>query len=89
MDQTTTPTLSWLKASTMIDEAADAWQSEAGPSTKARHNADRDDLRAISEAVAHGKLAYAMQLAENLDTIVRDQIPPAVWTLMGGKLIAG
>ena len=43
---------------------------------------DAADLQAVHDAVARGELAEAGRLAYDLDTYVRDEIPPRLFNLI-------
>ena len=43
---------------------------------------DAADLQAVRDAVARGELAEAGRLAYDLDTYVRDEIPPRLFNLI-------
>jgi hypothetical protein len=40
---------------------------------------DRDDLHAVADEIARGNFKKALQMADDLDTLVRDEIPQEVW----------
>lgn len=40
---------------------------------------DRDDLHAVADEIARGNFKKALQMADDLDTLVRDEIPQQVW----------
>ena len=46
---------------------------------------DVQDLRAVYDAVADGRVADAARHIEQLDTIVRDQVPNAVFRAIFGR----
>lgn len=56
--------------------------------TKVKHlsKKDRADLKALKKLYDQGKFQKALQYGSNLDTLVRDSIPPAIWKEIGGKL---
>ncbi len=43
---------------------------------------DREDLRQVRDYINKGQLESAHNTAKRLDTIVRDEIPSALWTQM-------
>jgi len=56
--------------------------------TKPKHlfKKDRSDLKAVKKLFDKGKLQEALKYASDLDTIVREEIPVAIWKEIGGKL---
>lgn len=56
--------------------------------TKPEHlnPADWKDLQYVKRLFNEGKLKEAMKYASDLDTIVREEIPPEIWQAMGGEL---
>jgi hypothetical protein len=48
--------------------------------------ADHEDLKSVYRLIKKGKRNEAYNLALSLDTIVREEIPPAVWKNIGGEL---
>lgn len=67
-----------------------------GLRAKSRREADRDlvelyaedaaALETVADLLKQGDRQSAMRVAELLDTAAREEIPPAVWTYMGGEL---
>jgi hypothetical protein len=47
---------------------------------------DRDDLKEINRLYQQGKIEQAYNYASNLHTIVREEIPAAIWKEIGGEL---
>lgn len=47
---------------------------------------DWKHLKIVKKLFDSGKFEEAMKYASNLDTIVRDEIPPEIWQAMGGEL---
>lgn len=56
--------------------------------TKPEHldPADWKDLQYVKKLFNERKLKEAMKYASDLDTIVREEIPPEIWQAMGGEL---
>ena len=50
---------------------------------------DVNDLLTIVEMIRAGERKCAFRYANKLDTIVREEIPCAVWVWLGGDLIHG
>lgn len=51
-------------------------------------NRDRADLAHIKELLEKGDMTGAMFHARyNCDTVIREEIPPSVWLIMGGTLL--
>lgn len=59
-----------------------------GDWTKPKHlsSADWRDLKNVKKLFDERKLKEAMKYASDLDTIVREEIPPEIWQAMGGEL---
>lgn len=53
---------------------------------KGLEDEDKEDFTAFINAYNEGDLKNAKNIADNFDTYLREQIPPAVWKEMGGKL---
>ena len=47
---------------------------------------DRSDLKNVKRLYEKGKFQEALKYASHLDTIVRDEIPLAIWKEIGGQL---
>jgi len=50
------------------------------------HYNDHKDLKRFYELYKEQKFTVALEFASNLDTIIRDEIPPEIWKEIGGKL---
>jgi hypothetical protein len=56
------------------------------PDPKYLRKTDWEDLAFVKEMYDEGNYEAAINFASNLDTIVRDEIPPEVWQKLGGSL---
>lgn len=56
--------------------------------TKPKHlsKKDRGDLKSLKKLYDKGEFEEALKYASDLDTIVREEIPAAIWKEIGGKL---
>jgi hypothetical protein len=56
--------------------------------TKPKHlsKKDRNDLKTVKKLFDKGKFQEALKYASDLDTIVREEIPVAIWKEIGGTL---
>ena len=65
-----------------FEKAIDAWKDDtADAHMKKAYAADRKGLKNVLNLFKKGKLKEAYQVAWDLDTIVRDQIPDKVWKI--------
>lgn len=83
------------KASARKPVAKPSASKKAGPKSKPETNwatdnnydkQDQDDLKEVKRLFETGKRAEALRYASQLDTIIREAIPPEVWKAIGGKL---
>lgn len=64
-------------------KAIDAWEcDDAEPDMKKMYTKDRKDLRKVLTQFKNKKYVKAFNMACDLDTLVRDQIPDDVYELM-------
>ena len=55
---------------------------ETDPEMIKAYEDDREDLEYIRDLMVEGDYDYAAQRAGDLDTVVRDQIPEAIWDFL-------
>lgn len=77
-------------AATQLRTAARRWVAPVGAdeAERATYAQDRLALNIVADHIRSGHPDWAMDSAANLDTAVREEIPPEVWKHLGGELIA-
>lgn len=71
------------QAADALHQAASAWDQQA---TCDLEHEDAETLHYIADMIAAGNLAGAFGSASRLDTVVREEIPAAVYVYIGGTL---
>lgn len=75
-----------------LEAAAEAWRArgwspDGSTQLAGSYERDADDLLAIASALRKGDDGFATILAGNMDTLVRDQIPPSCYAACGLRAI--
>ncbi|MES2395402.1 MAG: hypothetical protein V4549_05340 [Bacteroidota bacterium] len=83
-----TPAIQQLIITSQNDEQEVKSKVKSDDWTKPQHldPTDWKDLGNVKRLFNEGKLKEAMKYASDLDTIVREEIPPEIWQAMGGEL---
>lgn len=83
-----TPAIQQLIITSQDDEQEVKSKVKSVDWTKPKHLDPKDwkDLQHVKKLFNESKLKEAMKYASDLDTIVREEIPPEIWQAMGGEL---
>ena len=58
------------------------WTHDNDREMLTQHKRDREDLQYVYDLIVKKEYTYAAKSADNLDTIVRDQIPLNIWNFL-------